>query len=76
MVGNPTPSSFTIYLSLYIHTNWIQVTFEITLSNITPLNNLLLNSYFENIIVGLPVLYVFNMHAHFMPIKRYLPFEL
>ena len=27
---------------------WIQVTPNVTLSNVTPLNNLLLNSYFEN----------------------------
>ena len=34
----------------------------VTLSNITPPNNLLLNSYFKNFIVGLHVLYVLNMH--------------
>ena len=35
------------------------------LSNITLLNNLLLNSYFENPTVELHVLYVLNMHANF-----------
>ena len=44
---------------------WIQVTLGVTLSNVTPLNNLLLNSNFENITVELHVLYVFNMHVNF-----------
>ena len=44
---------------------WIQVTLDITLSNVTPPNNLLLNSYFENLTVALHVLYVFDMHANF-----------
>ena len=35
------------------------------LLNVTPTNNLLLNSYFENPTVGLHVLYVLNMHANF-----------
>ena len=35
------------------------------LLNVTPTNNLLLNSYFENPTVGLQVLYVLNMHANF-----------
>ena len=42
-----------------------QVTPYITLKIVTPSNNLLLNSYFENIIVGLHVLYDFNIHANF-----------
>ena len=28
--------------------DWVQVTLDITLSNVIPPNNLLLNSYFEN----------------------------
>ena len=44
---------------------WIQVTPGITLSNITPPNNLLLNSYFENLTIGLHILCVFNMSANF-----------
>ena len=44
---------------------WVQVTPDVTLSSITPPNNLLLNSYFRNLTVGLHVLYVFNMHANF-----------
>ena len=45
--------------------SWIQVTRGVTLSNFTPSNNLLLNSYFENLTIGLHILYVFNMHANF-----------
>ena len=44
---------------------WIQVTHGVTLRNVTPPNNLLLNSYFENITIGLHILYVFNMRANF-----------
>ena len=44
---------------------WVQVTPGVTLSSVTPPNNLLLNSYFRNFTVGLHVLYVFNMHANF-----------
>ena len=45
--------------------SWIQVTPSVILSNVIPSNNLLLNSYFENLTVGLHVLYIFNMHAKF-----------
>ena len=45
--------------------DWVQVTPGVTLSNVTPLNNLLLSSYFENLTVKLHVLYVLNMHAKF-----------
>ena len=38
---------------------------DITLNNITLPNNLLLNSYFENLTVELHALYVLNMHAKF-----------
>ena len=44
---------------------WVQVTIGVILSSVTPFNNLLLNSYFGNLSVGLHVLYVFNMHANF-----------
>ena len=43
----------------------VQVTPGVTLNNVTPLNNLLKNSYFENSIVELYVLYVLNIHANF-----------
>ena len=44
---------------------WVQVTLGVILSSVTPLNNLLLNSYFGNLVIGLYVLYVFDMHANF-----------
>ena len=50
--------------SIYIE-DWVQVMPGITLNNITPSNNLLLNLYFENPTVELHILYVFNMHANF-----------
>ena len=37
---------------IYIY-SWIQVTPGVNLSNVTQLNNLLLNSYFENPIIEL-----------------------
>ena len=44
---------------------WVQVIPSIILSNVTPSNNLLLDSYFENSTVELHILYVLNMHANF-----------
>ena len=43
----------------------VQVAPDVTLKNITPPNNLLLNSYFEDPTIGLQVLYVLHMHANF-----------
>ena len=43
----------------------IKVTFDIILSNVILPNNLLMNLYFENFIVGLHILYVLNMHVKF-----------
>ena len=51
--------------SLYIYMGWVQITFGITLSNVTPPNNLLLNSYFENLTIELHILYVLNMYTNF-----------
>ena len=45
--------------------SWIQVTHVVTLKNITSPNNLLLNSYFEILTVGLHVMYGLNMHVNF-----------
>ena len=53
------------YIYIYIYRGWVLVTPSVTLSNVTPLNNLLLNSYFENPTVKLHILYVLNMHAKF-----------
>ena len=44
---------------------WVQIIFGITLSNVTPTNNLLLNSYFENPTIELHILYVLNMYTNF-----------
>ena len=46
--------------------SWVQVIHNVTLSNVILLNNLLLNLYFKNPIVGLPILYIFNTHVNFM----------
>ena len=49
----------------YFLEDWVEVTLGITLSNVTPPNNLLLNSYLENFTAELHVLYVLNTHAKF-----------
>ena len=51
--------------SIHLFKGWVQVTLGITLSNVTPSNNLLYNSYFGNLTVELHVLYVFNILANF-----------
>ena len=48
---------------MYIYRGWIQVTPDITLSNVTISNNLLMNLYFENSTIELHVLYVLNVHT-------------
>ena len=53
---------------------WVQVILSVTLSNVTPPNNLLLNSYFENLTVGLHVLYVKTCMPIFI-IRCYLLFN-
>ena len=45
--------------------SWVQVTPGVILSNVIPLNNLLFNSYFENSVVELHILYILNMYANF-----------
>ena len=47
---------------LYIY---FQIITGVILNNITPLNNLLLNSYFKNLTVELHDLYILNMYANF-----------
>ena len=54
-----------IYIYVCVCVGWVQGTLSVTLSNVTPPNNLLLNSYFENPTVELHVLYVLNMHTNF-----------
>ena len=43
----------------------VQITPGVTLSIVTPANNLFFNSYFENFIFWLYVLHVLNMHVNF-----------
>ena len=50
---------------IYIYIYMVGFKLHITLSNVTPVNNLLLNSYFENSTVELHILYVLNMHTKF-----------
>ena len=52
-------------MCMYLFMSWIQVTPGVTLSNFTPSNNLLLNSYFENLTIGLHILYVLNTYVNF-----------
>ena len=52
-------------ISYFIYMGWVQLTPSVTLNNVTPPNNLLYNSYFENLTIELYVLYVFNIHANF-----------
>ena len=55
-----------VYINFILYKNgWVKVTPGVTLSNVTPPNNLLWNSYFENPTVELHVLYVLNNHASF-----------
>ena len=49
-----------IYIYIYIYMGWIQVTTDVTISNIALPNNLLMNLYFEHSTVGLHVLYVLS----------------
>ena len=53
-----------IYIYIYIY-GCVQVTSSVTINNVTPLNNLLLNLYFENLTVGLLGLYILNIYAKF-----------
>ena len=55
---------------------WVQVTLDVTLKNVTLIDNLLLNSYFENPTIGSHFLYGLNMQANFMSIGFNLPLDL
>ena len=48
----------SLSLSHYIYMSLAQVTSGVTLSNVAPLNNLLLNSYIENPTVGFHFIYL------------------
>ena len=66
---------FYIYIYIYIERERERERVCAILSNATPSNNLLLNSYFENLTVRLHVLYVFNIHAKFYTNQIYLLFD-
>ena len=42
----------------------VQVTFTVILNNVILFNNLLWNSYFENLTIELYVSYAFNIHVN------------
>ena len=54
-------SKYEFYNKLLDSITLFIVTLGVTLSNVTPPNNLLLNSYFKNFTIKL---YVFNMHTN------------
>ena len=56
--------STNIYIYIYRESERERVTLGVTLNNITPPINLLLNSYFENLTIELYVFYIFNMHVN------------
>ena len=62
---NTTIAYRTEHIYIYIYIGWIQVTPDVTLSNVTSPNNLLMNLHFENSTIGLHVRYGLNMHANF-----------
>ena len=49
-----------IYIYIYIYMSWVQVTPIVTLNNVTPSNNLLMNLYFENSTAGF---FICSKHA-------------
>jgi len=49
----------------------VGLTLDVTLNNVTPPNNLLLNSYFDNFTVELLILYVLNMQTKFNKIDNF-----
>ena len=59
-------SKFAFNYKILSGVTLLKVTFGVTLSNVTPLNNLLLNSYFKNSTIELHVLNVLNMRANFL----------
>ena len=64
-------------ISYFIYMGWVQLTPSVTLNNVTPPNNLLYNSYFENLIVELhDMFYMFlTFMLIFMSIGCYLLFD-
>ena len=49
----------------FLNISWVKITPDVTLSDITPLNNLLLNTNFDKSIVGLYYIHIPSMLAKF-----------
>ena len=56
---------YLFILSMYDSVGWVQITYNIILSNVIPFDKFLLNLYFENLTDELHILYVFNIHVKF-----------
>ena len=57
------PLDLLIYI--YIYKSWVQVKPDVTLSDITPLNNLLLDANFDKSTIGLHYIHILSMLAKF-----------
>ena len=55
---------------IYIYMSWVQVTSGVTLSGITPLNNLLLNANFDKYTIRLHYIHILSMLAKFYGDKK------
>ena len=53
------------YIYIYIYKSWVQVKPDVTLSDITPLNNLLLDANFDKSTIGLHYIHILSMLAKF-----------
>ena len=53
------------YIDIYIYKSWVQVKPDVTLSDITPLNNLLLDANFDKSTIGLHYIHILSMLAKF-----------
>ena len=60
-----TVRSTYIYIYIYIYKSWVQVKPDVTLSDITPLNNLLLDANFDKSTIGLHYIHILSMLAKF-----------
>ena len=58
------------YIYIYIYKSWVQVKPDVTLSDITPLNNLLLDANFDKSTIGLHYIHILSMLAKFHSDQR------
>ena len=59
-----------LLIYIYIYMSWVQVKPGVTLSNIIPFNNLLLDANFDKSTVGLNYIHILSMFAKFYGDKR------